>query len=115
MDTESGKWLSSGFVLLDCPQSMKIDSSSASIVGSISDYLLSLSNGWDLTSYLRSLSKALKALKLSPSMSANPKEGSNGSCMVRPLNNFQFLFPQCILFPPCLAHLQLFVYLRYFM
>ncbi|XP_031737595.1 mediator of RNA polymerase II transcription subunit 13 isoform X2 [Cucumis sativus] len=82
MDTESGKWLSSGFVLLDCPQSMKIDSSSASIVGSISDYLLSLSNGWDLTSYLRSLSKALKALKLSPSMSANPKEGSNGSCMV---------------------------------
>ncbi|XP_023529870.1 mediator of RNA polymerase II transcription subunit 13 [Cucurbita pepo subsp. pepo] len=82
MDVDSGKLLSSGFVLLDCPQSMKIDSSSASIVGSISDYLLSLSNGWDLTSYLRSLSKALKALKLSPSMSANPKEGSNGSCMV---------------------------------
>lgn len=92
MDVDSGKWLSSGFVLLDCPQSMKIDSSSASIVGSISDYLLSLSNGWDLTSYLRSLSKALKTLKLSPSMSANPKEGSNGSCMVRHLNIFYY-FP----------------------
>lgn len=95
MDVDSGKWLSSGFVLLDCPQSMKIDSSSASIVGSISDYLLSLSNGWDLTSYLRSLSKALKALKLSPSMSANPKEGSNGSCMVRHLNIF-YCFVHCV-------------------
>ncbi|KAK3037026.1 hypothetical protein RJ639_031600 [Escallonia herrerae] len=82
MDIDSGKWSSSGFVLLDCPQSMKIESSGASLVGSISDYFLSLSNGWDLTSYLRSLSKVLKALKLGPSSTTNLKEGSSGPCTV---------------------------------
>ncbi|KAE9587864.1 putative mediator complex, subunit Med13 [Lupinus albus] len=82
MEIESGKLPSSGFVLLDCPQSMKIESSHASLVGSISDYFLSLSNGWDLTSYLKSLSKALRALKFSSCLSTNPIEGSNSSCMV---------------------------------
>ncbi|XP_050278302.1 mediator of RNA polymerase II transcription subunit 13 isoform X3 [Quercus robur] len=82
MEIDSGKGSSSGFVLLDCPQSMKIESSNASLVGSISDYFLSLSNGWDLTSYLKSLSKVLKGLKLGPCLSTNPKEGSSGPCMV---------------------------------
>ncbi|KAG2675251.1 hypothetical protein I3760_13G175200 [Carya illinoinensis] len=82
MEIDSAKWSSSGFVLLDCPQSMKIESSNASLVGSISDYFLSLSNGWDLTSYLKSLSKALKGLKLGPCSSTNPKEGSSSPCMV---------------------------------
>ncbi|KAM7523061.1 hypothetical protein LguiA_012963 [Lonicera macranthoides] len=82
MEIDSGKWSSSGFVPLDCPQSMKIESSSASLVGSISDYFLSLSNGWDLTSYLKSLVKVLKTLKLGSCLSTNPKEGSSGPCMV---------------------------------
>lgn len=82
METESAKLSSCGFVLLDCPQSMKIESSNASLVGSVSDYFLSLSNGWDLTSYLKSLSKALRALNLSSCFSANPTEGSNSSCLV---------------------------------
>ncbi|KAL5834084.1 hypothetical protein ACOSQ3_017758 [Xanthoceras sorbifolium] len=82
MEIDSGKSPSSGFVLLDCPQSMKIESSNASLVGSISDYFLSLSNGWDLTSYLRSLSKALKTLKVRPCLSTNQKEGNSGPCMV---------------------------------
>lgn len=82
MEIESGKLSSCGFVLLDCPQSMKIESSNASLVGSISDYFLSLSNGWDLTSFLKSLSKALRTLKLSSCFSTNPSEGSNSSCMV---------------------------------
>lgn len=85
MDVDSGKLSSSGFVLLDSPQSMKIESSNASLVGSISDYFLSLSNGWDLTSYLKSLSKALRALKLGPNFSTNQNEGSNTSCMVSSL------------------------------
>ncbi|CAH2042884.1 unnamed protein product [Thlaspi arvense] len=80
MEIDSGKWSSSGFVLLDCPQSMKIESNTASLVGSISDYFLSLSNGWDLTSFLKSLSKALKALKLSSCLASNPKEGNSGPC-----------------------------------
>ncbi|KAK4266691.1 hypothetical protein QN277_027573 [Acacia crassicarpa] len=82
MEMESGKLASSGFILLDSPQSMKIESSNASLVGSISDYFLSLSNGWDLTSYLKYLSKALRALKLGPCFSTNPNEGNNSSCMV---------------------------------
>lgn len=85
MEIESAKLSSSGFVLLDCPQSMKIESSNASLVGSISDYFLSLSNGWDLTSYLKSLSKALRALNLSSCFSTNPTEGSNSSCLVSDL------------------------------
>ncbi|KAF9688587.1 hypothetical protein SADUNF_Sadunf01G0003800 [Salix dunnii] len=82
MEMDAGKSLSSGFVLLDCPQSMKIESSNASLVGSISDYFLSLSNGWDLASYLKSLSKAVKALKIGPSLNTNPKEGNSSPCMV---------------------------------
>ncbi|XP_012067059.1 mediator of RNA polymerase II transcription subunit 13 isoform X2 [Jatropha curcas] len=82
MEIDTGKLSSTGFVLLDCPQSMKIESSNTSLVGSISDYFLSLSNGWDLTSYLKSLSKAIKVLKIGPSLSTNPKEGNSGPCMV---------------------------------
>lgn len=82
MEIDSGKSPSSGFVLLDCPQSMKIESSNASLVGSISDYFLSLSNGWDLTSFLKSLSKALRSLKFGASLSTSQKEGNSGPCMV---------------------------------
>ncbi|XP_075102288.1 mediator of RNA polymerase II transcription subunit 13-like isoform X4 [Nicotiana tabacum] len=82
MEIDSGKNASSGFVLIDCPQSMKIDSSSASMLGSISDYFLSLSNGWDLESYLKSLSKVLRNLKLGSCMTMNPKEGSTDPCTV---------------------------------
>ncbi|XP_050371500.1 mediator of RNA polymerase II transcription subunit 13 isoform X3 [Argentina anserina] len=82
MEVDSGKLSSAGFVLLDCPQAMKIESSNASLVGSISDYFLSLSNGWDLPSYLKSLSKALKALKLGQCLSTSAKEGSSSPSMV---------------------------------
>ncbi|GFQ00948.1 mediator of RNA polymerase ii transcription subunit 13 [Phtheirospermum japonicum] len=81
MEIDSGK-TSPGFVFLDCPQSMKIDSNNASMLGSISDYFLCLSNGWDLTSYLKTLSKALKALKLGSSVNMNAKEGNSGQCTV---------------------------------
>lgn len=103
MEIDSGKNASSGFVLIDCPQSMKIDSSSASMLGSISDYFLSLSNGWDLESYLKSLSKVLRNLKLSSCMTMNPKEGSTGPCTVScdPLCfffiSFLFFFPILLL------------------
>lgn len=89
MEVDSGKLSSAGFVLLDCPQAMKIESSNASLVGSISDYFLSLSNGWDLTSYLKSLSKALKALKLGQCLSTNAKEGSSGPSMVSRSSNLK--------------------------
>lgn len=81
MDIDSGK-ISPGFVLLDCPQSMKIDTNNASMLGSISDYFLFLSNGWDLTSYLKTLSKVLKTLKFGSSVTVNAKEGNGGPCTV---------------------------------
>lgn len=78
MDVDSGKASSSGFVLLECPQSMKMDSRSSSILGSISDYFLSLSNGWDVSSYLKSLSRILKNLNLGSCMTTKGKEGNSG-------------------------------------
>lgn len=82
MEVDSRKLSSSGFVLLDCPQSMKIESNTSSLVGSISDYFLSLSSGWDVTSYLKSLSNALKTLSYGACLTTNAKEGINGPCMV---------------------------------
>ncbi|RID62473.1 hypothetical protein BRARA_E01544, partial [Brassica rapa] len=83
METDAGRLSSSGFVLLDCPQSMKIESNNTSLLGSLSDYFLSLSNGWNVTSYLKSLSKALKGLKLESCLYTNQKEGSATSpCIV---------------------------------
>ncbi|XP_010534871.1 PREDICTED: mediator of RNA polymerase II transcription subunit 13-like [Tarenaya hassleriana] len=82
MEIDSGKLSSSGFVLLDCPQSMKIESNNTSLLGSLSDYFLSLSNGWNVTSYLKSLSNALKGLKLGSCLHTNQKEGTGSPCMV---------------------------------
>lgn len=82
METDAGRLSSSGFVLLDCPQSMKIESNNTSLLGSLSDYFLSLSNGWNVSSYLKSLSKALKGLKLGSCLYTNQKEGSGSPCMV---------------------------------
>ncbi|KAL0864171.1 hypothetical protein Bca101_043289 [Brassica carinata] len=83
METSTGRLSSSGFILLDCPQSMKIESNNTSLLGSLSDYFLSLSNGWNVTSYLKSLSKALKGLKLESCLNTNQKEGSATSpCIV---------------------------------
>ncbi|WZY96713.1 hypothetical protein YC2023_069042 [Brassica napus] len=82
METDAGRLSSSGFVLLDCPQSMKIESNNTSLLGSLSDYFLSLSNGWNVNSYLKSLSKALKGLKLGSGLYTNQKEGSATPCMV---------------------------------
>ncbi|KAG2251525.1 hypothetical protein Bca52824_081661 [Brassica carinata] len=83
METDAGRLSLSGFVLLDCPQSMKIESNNTSLLGSLSDYFLSLSNGWNVTSYLKSLSRALKGLKLESCLYTNQKEGSATSpCIV---------------------------------
>ncbi|XP_073128945.1 mediator of RNA polymerase II transcription subunit 13 isoform X4 [Henckelia pumila] len=82
MEIDSGKNNASGFVLLDCPQSMKIDTNNASMLGSISDYFLSLSNGWDLTCFLKTLSKVLKTLKLGSSTITNAKERNSVPCTV---------------------------------
>lgn len=111
MEVDSGKWSSSGFILLDCPQSMKIESSTASLVGSISDYFLSLSNGWDLTSFLKSLSKVLKALNLDSCFASNPKEGSTGPCMVSSMFTFMYLLVEISYFSVNLCYGTLHIFL----
>ncbi|KAL9271921.1 Mediator of RNA polymerase II transcription subunit 13-like protein, partial [Drosera capensis] len=82
LDSDSGKWSSSGFVPVDCPQTMKLENSQTSLVGSLSDYFLSLSNGWDLASFLKSLKKALKAIRFGSPSSTTTKEGSSSPCNV---------------------------------
>ncbi|KAL5731464.1 hypothetical protein ACHQM5_004188 [Ranunculus cassubicifolius] len=82
MDLASGKWASSGFVMIDCPQSMKMESGKASIMGSVSDYLLALSNALELTSFLKSLSNIIKTLRLGSNSTTNQKEANTGPGMV---------------------------------
>ncbi|ERN20081.1 mediator of RNA polymerase II transcription subunit 13 [Amborella trichopoda] len=78
----SEKWSSSGFVLLDVPQSTEKPGSTFSSMGSISDFVLALSEGWNASSYCKSLSKVLRTLRLSSNLSANQKEVLGGTCMV---------------------------------
>ena len=99
MDIDTGKSSTSGFVVLDVPQSMKVDSSNASVMGSISDYYHSISSGWDLGSYLRSLAKVLKGLQVGSGLAGNTKEGTNSPCTVSEI--FLFYLSSCFLFGYC--------------
>lgn len=114
MEVDSGRRPSPGFVLLDCPQAMKIESKNASLVSSISDYFLSLSNGWDLTSYLKSLSKALRGLKLGHCLSTNAKEGSSGPSTVSKVGLKLLLYLDLFFFFPDYRNLVVFLYLDNF-
>ncbi|XP_074292645.1 mediator of RNA polymerase II transcription subunit 13 [Silene latifolia] len=82
MDVDTGKCSTSGFLLLDSPRSIKVESNTASLVGSLSDYFHCLSNDWDLASFLKSLSKVLKTLQLGSCFAANAKEENSSPCTV---------------------------------
>ncbi|KAK1311603.1 Mediator of RNA polymerase II transcription subunit 13 [Acorus calamus] len=77
----SGKWSSSGFVFVDCPQSMRMSNNNISSIGSVNDYFSAISKNWDVKSFLRALSKVLRTLNLGASSTVNLKEGG-GSCTV---------------------------------
>uniref|UniRef100_A0A1D1ZKE6 Mediator of RNA polymerase II transcription subunit 13 n=1 Tax=Anthurium amnicola TaxID=1678845 RepID=A0A1D1ZKE6_9ARAE len=82
MEQVSGKYASSGFILVDCPQSVKVASSNISAISSITDFFVALENGWDVKSFLKALTKALKTLKLGLCSTINQKESKGGPCMV---------------------------------
>lgn len=82
MDPSSAKYLPSGLVLVDCPQQVKIASNHFTAISSIRDYFLALSKGWNMKSFIKSLTKVIKELKLAPNLSVNQKEGSSGPCTV---------------------------------
>lgn len=94
MDQTSGKCSSSGLVLVDCPQSLKVAGSNISAISSMTDFFVALESGWDVKSFLKVLTKALKNLKLGSSSGINQKEIKGGSCMVSPV----FLFPSFLEF-----------------
>ncbi|KAF3791054.1 Mediator of RNA polymerase II transcription subunit 13 [Nymphaea thermarum] len=77
----SGKWSSSGFLLVDCPHSVAKAGCGLSSLNSINEYVMSVSRDWDLDSYCNSLCKVLKAIRLGPT-STSPKEGSGVPCTV---------------------------------
>lgn len=82
MELDTGKCSTSGFVLVDNLQSMKTESNTTFTLGSISDYFLSLSNGWDMASFLRSLKKVLKALQIGSCSTSISTEGHRSPCTV---------------------------------
>ncbi|KAG9454603.1 hypothetical protein H6P81_007507 [Aristolochia fimbriata] len=82
MDLASDRCLPSGFCLVDCPQNLKTTSSNSTLMGSVSDFIIALSKGWDVRNYLLSLSKAVKTLKFGLNSAVHQKEGGTGPCLV---------------------------------
>ncbi|XP_018684609.1 mediator of RNA polymerase II transcription subunit 13 isoform X1 [Musa acuminata AAA Group] len=82
MELPTGACMSSGLVLVDCPQQVKVSRNHVNIVSSIRDFFLSLSKSWSPKSFIRSLTKVIKDLKLASSFSVNQKECSSGPCTV---------------------------------
>ncbi|WOL08835.1 mediator of RNA polymerase II transcription subunit 13 isoform X1 [Canna indica] len=82
MELSPGMGLSSGLILIDCPQQVKISSSNVNVVSSINDFFLSLSKSWNPKNFIKSLTKVIKDLKLTSNSSINQKEGSSGPCTV---------------------------------
>jgi hypothetical protein len=85
MELSPGKYLPSGIVLVECPDQVKVGSSHLSSISSICDYLQALSKNWSVKSFVSSLARILKDIKLTSNVSINQKENNSGPCTVRPL------------------------------
>ncbi|KAJ0968254.1 hypothetical protein J5N97_025171 [Dioscorea zingiberensis] len=82
MELSPGKYLPSGLVLVDCPQQVKVTSNSVSATSSTKDYFQALAKGWDRRSFIKSLTKVLKDLKLVANSTVTQKEGTAGPITV---------------------------------
>ncbi|ONK75293.1 uncharacterized protein A4U43_C03F15350 [Asparagus officinalis] len=82
MELSPGKGPSSGLVLVDCPQQVKVAGNNLFSISSISDYFLALSKSWSVDKFISALGKVIRDLKLTTSSSQNQKEGSAGPCTV---------------------------------
>jgi len=90
MELSPGKYLPSGLVLVECPEQLKkVGCGHLSAISSTSDYLQAFSKHWSVKSFVTSISRILKDIKLTSNISTNQKESSSGPCTVRP---FSFLF-----------------------
>ncbi|KAL6647791.1 hypothetical protein ACP70R_015228 [Stipagrostis hirtigluma subsp. patula] len=77
-----GKYLPSGLVLVECPDQVKVGSSYLSSISSISDYVQAVSKNWSVKSFVTSLARILRDIKLTSSVSTNQKESNSGPCTV---------------------------------
>ncbi|XP_020581529.1 mediator of RNA polymerase II transcription subunit 13 [Phalaenopsis equestris] len=81
-ESSSGKYPSSGFLPVNCPQELKVAGSNLLSFSSITDYFAALSKCWNVKGFLNSVKMVLKDLKLAANPSPNHKEHSIGPCMV---------------------------------
>lgn len=96
MELSPGKYLPSGLVLVECPdQVKKVGSGHLSPISSINDCLQVFSKHWSVKSFVTSVSRILRDIKLTSSISTNQKESSSGPCTVRPFS-FLFSFPSTL-------------------
>ncbi|XP_066383440.1 mediator of RNA polymerase II transcription subunit 13-like isoform X1 [Miscanthus floridulus] len=83
MELSPGKYLPSGLVLVECPEQLKkVGCGHLSAISSTSEYLQAFSKHWSVKSFVTSISRILKDIKLTSNISTNQKESSSGPCTV---------------------------------
>ncbi|EEC79315.1 hypothetical protein OsI_20152 [Oryza sativa Indica Group] len=74
--------LGTRLVLTECPDQVKIGNGHSSSISSTSEYLQALSRNWTVKSFVTSLTRVIKDIKLNSSILANQKESTSGPCTV---------------------------------
>ncbi|XP_044968116.1 mediator of RNA polymerase II transcription subunit 13-like isoform X1 [Hordeum vulgare subsp. vulgare] len=82
IDQSPGKYLPSGLVLVDCPDQLKTSGSHSVSISSVTEYFQALSKSWSVKSFISSLARIIKDIKLTLNISTNQKESSNMPCTV---------------------------------
>uniref|UniRef100_A0A453D4Q8 Mediator of RNA polymerase II transcription subunit 13 n=1 Tax=Aegilops tauschii subsp. strangulata TaxID=200361 RepID=A0A453D4Q8_AEGTS len=77
-----GKYLPSGLVLVECPDQLKTRGSHSVSISSVTEYFQALSKSWSVKSFVSSLARIIKDIKLTVNISTNQKESSNIPCTV---------------------------------
>ncbi|XP_037444717.1 mediator of RNA polymerase II transcription subunit 13-like isoform X1 [Triticum dicoccoides] len=82
IEQSPGKYQSSGLVLVECPDQLKSSGSHSVSISSVTEYFQALSKSWSVRSFLSSLARIIKDIKLTLNISTNQKESSNIPCTV---------------------------------
>ncbi|VAH96381.1 unnamed protein product [Triticum turgidum subsp. durum] len=82
IEQSPGKHLPSGLVLVECPDQLKSSGSHSVSISSVTEYFQALSKSWSVKSFLSSLARIIKDIKLTLNISTNQKESSNIPCTV---------------------------------
>ncbi|KAF7004086.1 hypothetical protein CFC21_019335 [Triticum aestivum] len=82
VEQSPGKYLPSGLVLVECPDQLKTRGSHSVSISSVTEYFQALSKSWSVKSFVSSLARIIKDIKLTLNISTNQKESSNIPCTV---------------------------------